>query len=309
MIPHTRRWMIPALLAAAAFGAGPAFGQKVVAGIEAWQAGRYEEAVHNWKPLAERGDPDAQFNLGHAYRLGRGVPQDLRKAEDHYRRSAELGHVQAQAAYGLLLFQDGRRREAMPWIERAAEAGDPRAQYVLGTALFNGDLVGTDLPRAYALMRRAADSGLPQASQQLRLMEPHLSRADVERGRAMAAEGRPPEQTAAAVDPRPRRVSGTTAATAAVAAPRRRLDAPAPAPAAATGRWRVQLGAFSNEENARRHWREVSRVSALAGLEPRYEKAGALVRLQAAGLANSAAAERACAAVKAAGKGCFTVAP
>ena len=29
----------------------------------------------------------------------------------------------------------------MPWIERAADRGDPRAQYVLGTALFNGDLI------------------------------------------------------------------------------------------------------------------------------------------------------------------------
>src|SRR5436190_2199780 len=81
--------------------------------------------------------------------------------------AAPQGHVEAQANYGLLLFQNGRRREAMPWIEQAANRGDPRAQYVFGTALYNGDLVAVDLPRAYAMMTRAAAAGLPPAVSQL----------------------------------------------------------------------------------------------------------------------------------------------
>ena len=38
-----------------------------------------------WRPLADRGDADAQFNLGQAYLLGRGVPQNMTLAEQWYR--------------------------------------------------------------------------------------------------------------------------------------------------------------------------------------------------------------------------------
>src|SRR3954469_25371908 len=132
----------------------------VRSGIEAWQAGNYAVAIGNWRPLADRGDADAQYNIAQAYFLGRGVPQNSNLAEQWYERAARQGHEEAQANYGLLLFQKGRRREAMPWIEQAANRGDPRAQYVFGTALYNGDLVPADLPRAYAMMSRAAAAGL-----------------------------------------------------------------------------------------------------------------------------------------------------
>ena len=49
----------------------------VKAGVDAWQAGNYPAAVAEWRPLAIAGDADAQFNLGQAYKLGRGVPADL----------------------------------------------------------------------------------------------------------------------------------------------------------------------------------------------------------------------------------------
>ena len=109
------------MLAAAAGLAASAAAQDVQSGIQAWQSGRYDEAVREWRPLADRGDADAQFNLGHAYRLGRGVPQNLNLAEQWYERAARAGHVEAQAMYGLILFQNGRRDEAMPYVQQAAE--------------------------------------------------------------------------------------------------------------------------------------------------------------------------------------------
>ena len=54
--------------------AAPLSAQTVKAGIDAWQKADYAAAVAIWRPLAEQGDADAQFNLGQAYRLGRGVP-------------------------------------------------------------------------------------------------------------------------------------------------------------------------------------------------------------------------------------------
>jgi TPR repeat protein len=198
---HARR----ILAAAAIVLAAPATAQSVQAGVEAWQQGRYDEAAAQWRPLAERGDADAAYNLGHAYRLGRGVPQDMATAERYYRQAAEAGHTEAQAMYGLLLFQNGQRQEAMPFIQRAAEHGDPRAQYVYGTALFNGDLAARDWPSAYAYMTRAAAAGLPYARTQLAEMERNISAEDQARGRAIAATlaGGGPTQVASASPPPP----------------------------------------------------------------------------------------------------------
>lgn len=164
-----------ALLAASAVipAAGPAFAD-VKAGVDAWSAGDYKTAIKEWQGPAARGDPDAQFNLAQAYKLGRGVDQDLAKAESLYKMAAEKGHLQAADNYGLLLFQRGERAKAMPYIHAAAGRGDPRAQYVLGIAYFNGDHVPKDWVRAYALVSLAQQAGLPQATNALAQMDQYI---------------------------------------------------------------------------------------------------------------------------------------
>lgn len=144
----------------------PAFAD-VKDGVDAWQAGDFQKAVAEWRPLALAGDADAQFNMGQAYKLGRGVSADLTQAAEWYRRAAKQGHLQAEDNLGLLLFTQDRRVEAMPMIQRSAARGEPRAQYVLGTAMFNGELVTKDWPRAYALTKSASDAGLAVASARL----------------------------------------------------------------------------------------------------------------------------------------------
>ena len=111
----------------------------VKAGVDAYQRGDFAGAIKDWQAPAAQGDADAQFNLGQAYRLGKGVPVDLAKAEDYYRRAAEQGHFQAEDNYGRMLFQKGERAKAAPWLEKSAARGDPRGQLILGTMLFNGD--------------------------------------------------------------------------------------------------------------------------------------------------------------------------
>jgi TPR repeat protein len=313
----------------------PAAGADVRAGIDAWGAQNYDEAVRIWRPLADRGDADAQYNIAQAYFLGRGVPQNMVLAEQWYERAARQGHAEATANYGLLLFQNGRRQEAIPYITRAADAGDPRAQYVLGTALFNGDIIERDAPRAYALMSRAAAQNLPPAVTQLTEMERLLSPQDRARGVELAREMRtapPPVQIAARQPDRPARPAQnpprtqtpprtqpqtpprttpqTPVRTATATPPRPRPPVqtastrPAAPAAAAGGRWKVQIGAFSSEANARRAWGAVA--GRLPGLRPSYVRAGAVIRVQAGPLADRAAAVRACSR---AGNGCIPVNP
>ena len=173
-------------LAAAALAA-PALAD-VRDGVDAWQAGDYQKAVAEWRPLAVAGDADAQFNLGQAYKLGRGVPADLTQAEAWYRRAAKQGHLQAEDNLGLVLFTANRRDEAMPYIKASAARGEPRAQYVLGTAMFNGDLAPKDWPRAYALTKRASDAGLTIASARLAQLDGLIPLEQRQLGLAMLPE-------------------------------------------------------------------------------------------------------------------------
>lgn len=156
------------------------------AGYEAWQRGDFETALKNWRPLAIAGDGEAQYNMGQAYRLGRGVPVDMRQAEDWFRKSAAQNNMQGRAAYGIVMFQNGKRAEALPYLEEAAGHGNANAQYIYGTILFNGELVPRDLPRAYAMMTRASASGIQAASSALVKMDQTIPLPERTRGLALA---------------------------------------------------------------------------------------------------------------------------
>ncbi|WP_298166909.1 SPOR domain-containing protein [Novosphingobium sp.] len=160
----------------------------VRAGVDAWSAGNYEAAVKAWQAPAAKGDADALFNLGQAYKLGRGVNKDLVRAEAYFGKAARLGHIAAADNYGILLFQTNRHEAAMPWLESAADRGEPRAMYVLGIAAYNGDYAPKDWVRAYALMTRAAAAGLAQATGSLATMNQTIPLAQRQMGVSLASE-------------------------------------------------------------------------------------------------------------------------
>jgi TPR repeat protein len=65
-------------------------------GLAAAYAGDYATALREWKPLAEQGDADAQFNLGVMYYKGEGVLQNYKESVKWYRKAAEQGNADAQ---------------------------------------------------------------------------------------------------------------------------------------------------------------------------------------------------------------------
>ncbi len=158
----------------------------VKAGVDAWAVGDFAAAVREWRGPAAQGDPDAQFNLAQAYRLGRGVEANPKQAEVLYAKAAAQGHLKAADNYGLLLFQDGRREAAMPYLTDASARGDPRAQYLIGLAHFNGDLLPKDWVRAYALLTLSNSAGLPQAGPAIKQMDEFIPRAQREQAQTMA---------------------------------------------------------------------------------------------------------------------------
>lgn len=203
---------LPALLIGAALGglASVPVRADVLAGVNAWEAGDYARAIREWRPLAEAGDADAQFNLGQAYKLGRGVPQDLAIAAGWFGRAAQQNHLQAADNLGLVLYDMGRRTDALPWLQQSADRGEPRAQFVLAAELYNGERMSRDLPRAYALMKRSADAGLQRAAAALVRMDTEIPMEQRRQGLALAeamevseGQARLAAMTSTAPPPRP----------------------------------------------------------------------------------------------------------
>jgi hypothetical protein len=272
----------------------PVSAQSVKAGIEAWQRSDYAGAVAIWRPLAEKGDADAQFNLGQAYRLGRGVPLNLGAAQTWFERAASSGHLDAETTLGLLLFQNGDRAAGLKWLRRAAEQGEDR-------------LLG------YSFISRAAAAGLPPAKDTLAQVDQMMTPA--EREKALKLASAIPSGSPVAATPmksridkpkaeKPMRVAEVKRPQPKAAHPKQTEVPLKPAPVAKTGGWRIQLGAFSQRTSAEALYRRLSGKSALAGRQPIYVPAGSVTRLQVGPFASRGAAESACRSL---GAACFPV--
>ncbi len=89
-------WIALALAAGSTWVAPAALAQDFDAGLEAAEAGDYAEALKQWRPLAEQGDADAQYNLCVAYYYSKGVERDHAEAARSYRLAADQGDAGAQ---------------------------------------------------------------------------------------------------------------------------------------------------------------------------------------------------------------------
>ena len=58
-------------------------------GLEAYNSGDYATAIREWKPLAEKGMADAQFNLAWMHYFGKGV-------KGSYTTAANWNHLAAE---------------------------------------------------------------------------------------------------------------------------------------------------------------------------------------------------------------------
>ncbi len=322
-----RNRILPLAMGVCLLAAAPAVTVKT--GVDKWQAGDYKAAVTIWQPFAARGDTDALFNLGQAYKLGRGVAQDLAMAQTYYRRAAERGHAPAATNLGILTAQGGDKQEAARWWTKAAEAGEARAQYMLGVMYFNGDSVPKNWPIAYAYMSRANNSGFQAASAALEKMNAHIPQEQRQKGEALAAAPDrlraeiPASVTGAplAATAKPTQTAQVTPAAKAVGKPAAVPPAgastakvPAPVPAAATAvadanPWRLQLGAYGQMPAARQGWDAIRKGAEkiIGDRQPVYAESGKIIRLQLGGFRDRTEAQALCGKLTTAGRSCFVV--
>jgi len=156
-----------------------------------WDQGDYRAAVASAFEAATDGDPQAQFILGEAYRLGRSVRPDMVQALSWYSRAARQGHLASAEALGELLVHTRQSREAVPWLTLAASHNDARATALLAVIYCTGDGADTDLVLCASLTKKAAALGSPEAKARLAMMDDTAAPVDV---------SSPPPAQLAAVD-------------------------------------------------------------------------------------------------------------
>lgn len=130
------------------------------AGMQAARSGDYQGAMARWLPLAEKGHPEAQYNLGVLHEEGRGGAVDLAAAAAWYRKAADQGMAIAQVNLGFL-YKNGKGvernlRTAEQWFRKAADQGNSRAQNNLGNMYLQGIGVEQNDQLAAEWFRRAS---------------------------------------------------------------------------------------------------------------------------------------------------------
>jgi len=154
--------------------ASPAIAGQFDDATQAYKRGDYETAHRLIKPLAEKGLPEAQFNLGLLYDNGQGVPRNYAEALTWYRKAAEQGNGKGQYSLGMMYYNgQGVPKdysEAMKWYRKAAEQGFAEAQYNLGNLCYRGQGVPQDYAEAVTWYSKAAEQGNAKGQYSLGMM-------------------------------------------------------------------------------------------------------------------------------------------
>jgi TPR repeat protein len=123
----------------------------------------YVTAANEYRPLAERGDPEGQYRIGRMYEFGNGYAQDKAQGIAWIRKAAAQGHVDAEQELGVVYATgDGIAEDdvqAVAWFRKAAEHGDATAQYNLGLLYAKGQGVTKDYAQSVDWWRKSATQG------------------------------------------------------------------------------------------------------------------------------------------------------
>jgi TPR repeat protein len=128
----------------------------------------FSESIRGLRSSAAKGNPVAQFLLGHAYEIGFGVPKDMTETATWYARAGQ-GHTSAS---GDAAAQPNPKdfAQAMDLYRKAAEEGDRGAELYMGLAYDLGQDVPKNAMEAAKWYRKAAAQGSASASSNLGIL-------------------------------------------------------------------------------------------------------------------------------------------
>lgn len=138
------------------------------------------EAVGWFRKGAEAGGAKAQLNFGKMLAEGKGVEKSGEEGRKWIKAAADQGQADAAYAMGTIYYfgdygQTVDYKEAYPYFLKAAEAGHPEAQNVVGVMLEYAQGVDLNASLAEEWYRKAARQGNPKAQSSLgRLLGPEV---------------------------------------------------------------------------------------------------------------------------------------
>lgn len=127
----------------------------------------YEQAIYWLKKAAENGIVEAQHNLGVIYYNGWGTKQDYEQAFYWFKKAAEQNYAISQDSLGIM-YKNGlgtkkNTEQAFFWYKKAAEQGYAEAQGKIGVMYWNGEGIMQDREQAVYWFKKAAENGYKEA--------------------------------------------------------------------------------------------------------------------------------------------------
>jgi TPR repeat protein len=136
-------------------------------GLEAASTGDYARAVAEIKPLADKGDAQAQYYMGYFHHYGylTGKPDET-EAANWFLKAAEQGEPRAQNYLGMIYEKgEGPKKDLIAsHMWRSISAANPKAAYrdSLYTLKALQDMEGKMKPEEIARAREMAESWKPK---------------------------------------------------------------------------------------------------------------------------------------------------
>jgi len=139
----------------------------LASGIAAFEAKEFRRSLQLLQPLAENGNPDAQYRLAVQYQAGLGVVQNPLQAYHWMREAAEHDHGLALHGLGIMYLYgecvEKNEREAATWLQRAADLGLAGSMAALAGMYEQGLGVEKDAAKAKELYDAAGFGDSPSS--------------------------------------------------------------------------------------------------------------------------------------------------
>lgn len=163
------------------FSSFPVFADELQAGMDSYKKGNFTEALRNFKSLAKKGNPVAQYQLGLMYGKGQGTPEDFKEAVKWSNLSAEQGYDKGQYNLGIFYARgwgvSQNYEKAVKFWTLAANQGNIYSQFDLAELYHNGQGVAVDLVKAHKWFSLAG------ATRQRIKVEGKMSHPQIERAK------------------------------------------------------------------------------------------------------------------------------
>ena len=133
----------------------------------------YKKAAEYYQLANEKGDKQAQVNLGELYREGGpGVLQDFDQALYWYEQGIENEPARAYNGIAAINIMQGNTDKGVEYLKKAAELGHPQAQYNLALMydVGNFDVYMDDKEKAKYWYEKSAANGYADAQYNLDIL-------------------------------------------------------------------------------------------------------------------------------------------